>query len=57
MAQAAGGAPTSNFKVVLLGEGRVGKTSLSLQYVQGKFSPQQQSTVQVRQARSARLRA
>jgi len=34
------------FKVVLLGEGRVGKTCLCLRYVQNSFSDQQQSTIQ-----------
>lgn len=34
------------FKVVLLGEGRVGKTSLCLQYVENKFSSSQPSTIQ-----------
>jgi Ras-related protein Rab-21 len=33
-------------KVVLLGEGRCGKTSLLLRYVQGIFSDRQQATVQ-----------
>jgi len=36
----------ASFKVVLLGEGRVGKTSLCLQYVQNRFSNNQQSTIQ-----------
>lgn len=35
-----------NFKVVLLGEGRVGKTSLVMRYCQGAFSDKTQSTVQ-----------
>lgn len=34
------------FKVVLLGEGRVGKTCLCLRYVQGTFSGSQVSTIQ-----------
>jgi len=34
------------FKVVLLGEGRVGKTSLLCRYVHGTFSERQQQTVQ-----------
>jgi len=34
------------FKVVLLGEGRVGKTSLTLKYVKGTFSDRQESTIQ-----------
>jgi len=34
------------FKVVLLGEGRVGKTSLLCRYIHGTFSERQQQTVQ-----------
>jgi len=34
------------FKVVLLGEGRVGKTCLCLRYVRGSFSDAQESTIQ-----------
>ncbi|KAK0396045.1 hypothetical protein QR680_001541 [Steinernema hermaphroditum] len=43
------GATTSapyKFKVVLLGEGAVGKSSLMLRYVENKFSPRHLSTVQ-----------
>jgi len=43
MADAPGTLP---FKVVLLGEGRVGKTSVVLQYVHNTFSPSQESTIQ-----------
>ena len=34
------------YKVVLLGEGAVGKTSLVLRYTQNKFNPQHDSTLQ-----------
>eukprot|EP00657_Telonema_sp_P-1_P011725 TRINITY_DN716_c0_g2_i1.p1 TRINITY_DN716_c0_g2~~TRINITY_DN716_c0_g2_i1.p1 ORF type:complete len:168 (+),score=35.58 TRINITY_DN716_c0_g2_i1:173-676(+) len=37
---------TQNFKVVLLGEGRVGKTSTVLRYVQDKFDDKMQATIQ-----------
>lgn len=36
-----------NFKVVLLGEGCVGKTSLVLRYVEDKFNDKHFSTIQV----------
>lgn len=34
------------FKVVLLGEGRVGKTSLLLRFTKGEYSDRQVSTIQ-----------
>ena len=34
------------FKVVLLGEGRVGKTSILLRYTRGEYSDRQVSTLQ-----------
>ena len=34
-----------SFKVVLLGEGRVGKSSIILRFMQGKFDERQQSTL------------
>lgn len=42
---AAGG--TQNFKVVLLGEGCVGKTSLLLRYIEDKFNDKHLTTLQV----------
>lgn len=38
---------THNFKVVLLGEGCVGKTSIVLRYVEDKFNSNHVTTVQV----------
>jgi Ras-related protein Rab-21 len=37
---------TEKFKVVLLGEGRVGKTSILLRYTKGEYSDRQVSTLQ-----------
>jgi len=37
---------TTRFKVVLLGEGRVGKTSILLRYVRDEYNDRQQSTLQ-----------
>lgn len=34
------------FKIVLLGEGRVGKTSILLRYIQGVYNERQISTLQ-----------
>uniref|UniRef100_A0A7S3JUZ0 Ras-related protein Rab-21 n=1 Tax=Aureoumbra lagunensis TaxID=44058 RepID=A0A7S3JUZ0_9STRA len=39
-------APLLRFKIVLLGEGRVGKTSILLRYVKGEYSDKQVSTLQ-----------
>ncbi|KAK3139061.1 hypothetical protein QOZ80_5AG0377220 [Eleusine coracana subsp. coracana] len=38
--------PSVSFKLVLLGDGRVGKTSLVLRYVNNVFSDKQEATVQ-----------
>lgn len=38
---------TNNFKVVLLGEGCVGKTSILLRYIEDKFNDKHLSTLQV----------
>ena len=35
----------SKVKVVMLGDGKVGKTSLTLQYIYGEFQPQLDRTV------------
>lgn len=43
----AGGARSYNFKIVLLGEGCVGKTSLVLRYVEDKFNDRHITTLQV----------
>lgn len=40
------GGPTRKFKVVLLGEGRVGKTSILLRYIKGEYDDRQVSTLQ-----------
>jgi Ras-related protein Rab-21 len=37
---------SARFKIVLLGEGRVGKTSILLRYTRGEFSDRQVSTLQ-----------
>jgi len=37
---------SNNFKIVLLGEGRVGKTSLTLRFIKNTFDDQQVSTIQ-----------
>lgn len=44
----AGGNKTYSFKVVLLGEGCVGKTSLVLRYCENKFNDKHITTLQVR---------
>ena len=37
---------THRFKIVLLGEGRVGKTSILLRYIRGEYDDRQTSTLQ-----------
>jgi Ras-related protein Rab-21 len=39
-------ASTQRFKIVLLGEGRVGKTSILLRYIRGEYDDRQVSTLQ-----------
>lgn len=52
MAAAGGtGTKTYSFKVVLLGEGCVGKTSLVLRYCENKFNDKHITTLQVREPR------
>jgi GTPase SAR1 family protein len=48
---ATGRSSSQNFKVVLLGEGCVGKTSLVLRYTEDKFNDKHVSTLQVGQQR------
>lgn len=43
----AGGGRNYSFKVVLLGEGCVGKTSVVLRYVENKFNDKHLTTLQV----------
>lgn len=47
-AGAAAGGRSFSFKVVLLGEGCVGKTSLVLRYCENKFNDKHITTLQVR---------
>lgn len=49
MAASGTGSRTYSFKVVLLGEGCVGKTSLVLRYCENKFNDKHITTLQVRQ--------
>lgn len=44
---AAGGGKSFSFKVVLLGEGCVGKTSMVLRYCENKFNDKHITTLQV----------
>jgi len=52
MAAGGAGGRTYSFKVVLLGEGCVGKTSLVLRYCENKFNDKHITTLQVRLAGS-----
>lgn len=54
MAAGGTGAKTYSFKVVLLGEGCVGKTSLVLRYCENKFNDKHITTLQVRPPRRRR---
>ena len=47
MAGVGGGGRNYSFKVVLLGEGCVGKTSVVLRYVENKFNDKHLTTLQV----------
>lgn len=47
MAGVNAGGGRNSFKVVLLGEGCVGKTSLVLRYVENKFNDKHLTTLQV----------
>jgi len=47
LGMAAAGGKTYSFKVVLLGEGCVGKTSLVLRYCENKFNDKHITTLQV----------
>lgn len=49
---AAAGGRSFSFKVVLLGEGCVGKTSLVLRYCENKFNDKHITTLQVRAGRA-----
>ncbi|XP_028129937.1 ras-related protein Rab-21 [Diabrotica virgifera virgifera] len=46
MANSSNNVDSFNFKVVLLGEGCVGKTSLVIRYIEDKFNPKHISTIQ-----------
>lgn len=49
MAAGGAGGKTYSFKVVLLGEGCVGKTSMVLRYCENKFNDKHITTLQVKQ--------
>lgn len=53
MAAGGTGSRTFSFKVVLLGEGCVGKTSLVLRYCENKFNDKHITTLQVRKREPA----